>query len=356
MDYPTAEKMLAKKVVDSDKIWATLITNTAYLPGLLTLSFSLRRVSSRYPLVALHTGTLPPSALAALSSRGIPTQQVPVLHPGPSPFSDDENDPSKGWYADDPRFRASFTKLVVFGLTGYERVCLLDADMVVVRNMDELFGVELDREGRLLAATHACVCNPRGFGHYPRDWKPAECDVDGDSSSGRGNTNGAIGTTTTYHGHSLGQLNGGLLLLRPSPPLLHSITTFLASPTLSPATLPFADQSLLSTLFHNRWTPLPYIYNALKPMREAGVHGGEMEGGIWRDGGVKCVHYILTPKPWELKGRSEGGVLEGWWWEVEGERRRWEDEMGIGADGEKGGSCSRQMGELVGEGRWSVVG
>ncbi|VUC27526.1 unnamed protein product, partial [Clonostachys rosea] len=31
--------------VDSDKVWTTLITNLAYLPGLLTLAHSLRKVN-----------------------------------------------------------------------------------------------------------------------------------------------------------------------------------------------------------------------------------------------------------------------------------------------------------------------
>ena len=144
--------------------------------------------------------------------------------------------------------------------------------------------------------------------------------------------------------------------------------------------LPFAEQSLLSRLFPRRWAPLPYAYNALKTLRWRGVHDG-----LWRDGEVRCVHYILTPKPWEREGRGErekekgggggggeGGeereererngygersreeseeegmgdngvvpavvveddeVTYGWWDEVDAERRRWEREAGIEADG-----------------------
>jgi hypothetical protein len=49
---------------------------------------------------------------------------------------------------------------------------------------------------------------------------------------------------------------------------------------------------------------------------------------------VKNVHYILTPKPWELgedgKGKeSEGDETDRWWWEVDAERRRWEAERGL---------------------------
>ena len=46
------------------------------------------------------------------------------------------------------------------------------------------------------------------------------------------------------------------------------------------------------------------------------------------------MHYILTPKPWELvpgKDTAEGQVEETdrWWWEIDSERRRWEVERGV---------------------------
>jgi hypothetical protein len=48
---------------------------------------------------------------------------------------------------------------------------------------------------------------------------------------------------------------------------------------------------------------------------------------------VKNVHYILTPKPWELDETGAERLEDGpdrWWWEVEWERRRWEAESGLG--------------------------
>ncbi|KAG7289746.1 hypothetical protein NEMBOFW57_006122 [Staphylotrichum longicolle] len=348
---------IATKVVDSDKIWATLITNDSYLPGLLTLEFSLRRVGSKYPLVALHTGSLPPKTLHALTARGIPTQQVPYLLPGPpSPPSpppsppDSQasspvrashptltgntttttttkngggNDKESGWYANDPRFRACFTKLAVFSLTGYARIVLLDADMLVRRNMDELFDLPLaapptpshsplpssnnnnteETPGPIFAATHACLCNPLHFAHYPPSWTPSNC-----AFTAQHPHPDLAQTTAAPPSSGLGLLNGGLLCVTPSARAYSQILAFLADPRrATPAALPFADQSLLSIVFEGRWAALPYVYNALKTMRWERVHGR-----IWRDGEVKCVHYILTPKPWEVKGgtqqKGEGGM------------------------------------------------
>lgn len=146
--------------------WTTLLTNTAYLPGLLTLEYSLRRCNSRYPLVVLCTSDLPSEAHEALDRRAIRNRPVPYLLPTAA-----AND-----YSNDPRFYDCWTKMTPYGLIEYERVVQLDSDMLVTRNMDELMDVELDSphlEGkgdRVFAASHACVCNPLQKQHYPKDW------------------------------------------------------------------------------------------------------------------------------------------------------------------------------------------
>jgi hypothetical protein len=146
-------------------VWTTLITNMAYLPGLLTLAHSLRASSSAYPLVALYTDSFPAAGLAALAARGIPHRKVAYLLPA-LPHD----------YSSDPRFYDCWSKLTPFSLTEFERVVQLDSDMLVLRNMDELMDVELDapevggKGPRVFAASHACVCNPMRKPHYPKDW------------------------------------------------------------------------------------------------------------------------------------------------------------------------------------------
>lgn len=55
---------------------------------------------------------------------------------------------------------------VTHGLS--QRVVLLDADMLVKRNMDELMELELPEHS--IAAVHVCACNPFKLPHYPDDW------------------------------------------------------------------------------------------------------------------------------------------------------------------------------------------
>ncbi|RAH42391.1 nucleotide-diphospho-sugar transferase [Aspergillus brunneoviolaceus CBS 621.78] len=140
------------------KVWASLITNLNYLPGLLTLAHSLHRTNTPYPFIALYTTSFPDEGVAALRARGIPSREVPTITPS-----------GTCTHEHDPRFAEAWKKLIVFALEDYARIVLLDSDMLVRQNMDELMEIPLD-EDRILAASHACACNPLKKQHYPRDW------------------------------------------------------------------------------------------------------------------------------------------------------------------------------------------
>ncbi|PYH80810.1 glycosyl transferase family protein [Aspergillus uvarum CBS 121591] len=308
------------RITDATKVWTTLITNTAYLPGLLTLEYSLRKVSSKYPLVVLYTDSFPDEGHAALDARGILKQRVPYLLPSV---------PKE--YVNDVRFYDCWSKLTPFSLVEYERVVQLDSDMLVRQNMDELMELELDSPAlagtgpRVFAASHACVCNPLQKPHYPQDWIPSNCAFTSQHSNPEAaQIEGAPPTT------GLGMPNGGLQVVNPSQAIYDKIVAQLASSVTS--NYEFADQSLLSDVFHGRWVALPYVYNALKTLRWDGVHDA-----IWRDDRVKNVHYILSPKPWDepeeirksLVPRSSRDASHAWWWELTEERLQEEREKGV---------------------------
>ncbi|KAH6652881.1 glycosyltransferase family 8 protein [Truncatella angustata] len=311
-----------KKAVESDKVWTTLITNNAYLSGLLTLDFSLKQQKSKYPLVALYTDTFPESGLAVLKARGVPAQRIEYLLPTQGKD-----------YSNDPRFYDCWSKLTPFSLAQYKRVVQLDSDMLVLRNMDELMEMDLDEPSdvekgvgsRVFAAGHACVCNPLKKPHYPKDWVKENCAFthqhpDPEKAQTEG-IDPSVGP--------LGFMNGGLQVVNPSKAVFKQIVDFMENHAVN---MDFADQSVLSDLYRGRWVPLPYIYNALKTMRWEGVHDP-----IWRDESVKNVHYILAPKPWDevdeqgnFIGKDESHA---WWVRVNNERLKAESENGVPKDG-----------------------
>lgn len=313
--------MGATRKSNVSKVWTTLITNTAYLPGLLTLEYSLRRVGSRYPLIVLYTDSFPADGHKALDARGILKRHVPYLLPSvPKDFTNDV------------RFYDCWSKLTPFSLVEYDRVVQLDSDMVILQNMDELMDINLDppevggNGNRVFAASHACVCNPLQKPHYPKDWVPANCAY----STQHDNPDVAqiAGASATA---GLGIPNGGLQVVNPSQVVYEKILEQLAASTTS--SYDFADQSLLGDVFYGRWVALPYVYNALKTLRWRGVHDA-----IWRDENVKNVHYILNPKPWEERADKQEDSGEStqsrdpshaWWAALNDERLRDEETNGL---------------------------
>lgn len=312
----SAANPTAERVVDSDKVWTTLITNTKYLSGLLTLDASLKFMESKYPLVALYTDTFPQEGKDALQRRGIPMKHIPYLVP--KTHKD---------FTNDPRFYDCWSKLTPFSLVEYERVVQLDSDMLVLQNMDELMEIPLDgREkagngDRVFAASHACLCNPLNKPHYPRDWIPENCAFTWQHDNpDRAQVEGMpadFGITMP---------NGGLQVVTPSGEVYEKILAALEDDKTTG--YDFSDQSLLGDVFHGRWVPLPYIYNALKTLRWKGVHDP-----IWRDDRVKNIHYILSPKPWDEtdadKQKPDRDGSNQWWWDVHSRRLREEQSNGI---------------------------
>ncbi|KAF1849350.1 glycosyltransferase family 8 protein [Cucurbitaria berberidis CBS 394.84] len=289
--------------VPSKKVWTTLITNTAYLTGLLTLDYSLKKHGSKYPLVALYTDTFPPEGHRALDERGIPKQHVKYLLPTV------QKD-----YTNDPRFYDCWSKLTPFSLEEYDRVVQLDSDMLVLKNMDELMELELDppsmagKGKRVFAASHACVCNPLKKPHYPKDWVPENCAFT--SQHDKPDVAQKEGAPSDF---GLGMPNGGLQVVNPSAAVYNLILEQLSNETSM--SYDFADQSLLGDVFNGRWVALPYTYNALKTLRLEGVHHQ-----IWRDDEVKNIHYILSPKPWDEEQGKCSNENHEWWWTVNKER------------------------------------
>ncbi|KAE8144526.1 nucleotide-diphospho-sugar transferase [Aspergillus avenaceus] len=292
----------------TNQIWASLITNLSYLPGLLTLAYSLQSTQTVYPFVALYTSTFPAEGLAALHARGIRTQAIATVQP----------DQSKQ-FIQDPRFQETWNKLIVFSLVEYERIILLDGDMLVRRNMDELMHIPLDgEEERVFAASHACACNPLKKAHYPEHWVPANCAFTTQHSDP--NRAQTIGAPTDA---GVAMLNSGLLVVRPSLSAWTEIQRALHTPQRTD-TYNFPDQELLSDVFRGRWVALPYVYNALKTLRWPGVHDA-----IWRDEEVKNVHYIFAKKPWQEDPHEEMEETSRWWWEARDQRQWSEVQKGI---------------------------
>jgi glycogenin len=104
--------------------YVSLVTTKEYIPGVVALRNSLMSVSSTYPLQVMVPDELLASVLAELQLPALLVEEIT------NPYRDTAS-----------CYRTVFTKLRAWGLTQFERIVFLDADVLVVQNIDHLFDV-----------------------------------------------------------------------------------------------------------------------------------------------------------------------------------------------------------------------
>jgi inositol 3-alpha-galactosyltransferase len=212
-----------------------------------------------------------------------------------------------------PRFEDTWTKLRVFELYkyGFEKLVFLDADMLVRRNMDELFNMHLPGKD-WIGANHACVCNLDHDSWAPDDWNKENCAYTGLGPESPPTPVPSVGEKSGKSTHTL--LNSGLFILSPFQTQWEEMMMFLSESEKVKSYL-FPDQDFLADFFRGRWKSMSWKYNALKTMRY-------WHQNLWVDEEVRNLHYIVD-KPWSRRIGSDGsaghlgkdGVTHQWWWD-----------------------------------------
>lgn len=292
--------MTIKEIIHHPRVWATLITSDSYLDGVLTLHYSLQKCNSKYPLLALYTNKLSQTSIHELHAVGIQTILIETLNPIESPNLNF-----------DKRFIDTWSKLYCFKLTSFKRIVQLDCDMLILQNMDELMDIPLN--GNKFASTHACVCNPLKFSHYPKEWNSNSC-VFSDNSIDHNTTHGPSSEL------GLSKCNSGILIVEPSLDLFDQIVSKLQDPIATSNYL-FPDQDLLADVFYQNWLPLSYIYNCLKTFKFQHPH-------LWDINRIKNIHYILAPKPWNVdRSYNDDSNTFQLWWDLNDERIKFQNSI-----------------------------
>ncbi|OQR94441.1 glycosyl transferase family protein [Achlya hypogyna] len=241
------------------RAFATLVTTDVYAVGARVLRASLLSSGSTYPLVIMYTPAVSSTTVAALGT--IPHAILRLVSPiAPRPTQIVR-------YAFD-RFQDAWSKLRVFELEDFDTVVFLDADMLCVGGMNDLFD-QISPDPRSLVASLACTCNPAQLPHYPKTWTPATC---------------------AYSGGEQRYFNSGMMVVHPNKTTLAWLVDRLqAEDDLS--RFFFSDQCFLNEAFPN-FTIASYCFNALKTLRTA-------HPALWRPQEIKCIHFILE-KPWAV--------------------------------------------------------
>ena len=114
----------------TDQSYVTLATNENYALGALTLGHSLRRVHTNRKLTVLITSEVPAGVQEQLRSVYDLVELVDVL---------DSNDAVNLALLKRLELGVTFTKLHCWRLTQFVKCVFLDADCLVLKNVDELF-------------------------------------------------------------------------------------------------------------------------------------------------------------------------------------------------------------------------
>ena len=295
----------------------TLLTRASYLPGVITLAYSLSLQKSAYPLIVLVTPSVPLSCLRALELECKHDPNILVQMIEPLLLPDNQKTTLIA-----SRFEDTWTKLRAFELTAYDACVFLDADLTVYRNMDHVFDIELPADD-WIGANAACVCNLDHDAWAPSNWTRQNCAYTPLIHPFSLDTATSI-PSTAKPPHPYALLNGGLFLYHPSEKLWQKMMHhFNTEPALS--TYQFPDQDFLASFFCHKWLPMPWKYNAVKTMEN-------WHRNIWRDEEVHGLHYIVD-KPWQKRVASDGiagylgrdGKTHRWWWNI---WEQWRNERG----------------------------
>lgn len=115
------------------KAYITALSADNYLTGCLVVNKSLKKVNSKYPLVVLASKDLSKKSIKILEKNNIK-----VIYPK-NKLSLPESIIKQNSDADFDYWTKSFIKLLAFDLDEYEKIVLIDNDIIVLENIDDLF-------------------------------------------------------------------------------------------------------------------------------------------------------------------------------------------------------------------------
>ncbi|XP_022965663.1 inositol phosphorylceramide glucuronosyltransferase 1-like isoform X1 [Cucurbita maxima] len=109
----------------SDEAYVTLLYGDEFLLGVRVLGKSIRDTGSNRDMVALVSDGVSEYATKLLEADGWIVERISLLE------NPNQVRPSRFW--------GVYTKLKIFNMTDYRKVVYLDADTIVVKNIDDLF-------------------------------------------------------------------------------------------------------------------------------------------------------------------------------------------------------------------------
>ncbi|CAK7340722.1 unnamed protein product [Dovyalis caffra] len=125
-EYSRTRKLNGNIFYHQRVAYATVIhSSEAYVCGAIALAQSITQTNTTSDLVLLHDSSLSPKSLQGLTAAGWKTK---LIQPIRSPFA--RKDSYNEW---------NYSKLRLWQLTDYDKVIFIDADLIVLKNIDKFF-------------------------------------------------------------------------------------------------------------------------------------------------------------------------------------------------------------------------
>lgn len=225
------------------KSYVTVISTDNYLNGVLLLNKSLIDVKAKYKLVCLVGKLVSNDIINKLEKNGISIINIKRSLDLPSSIECGNNSHKFNHWT------YTFDKLFIFGITKYKKIVYLDSDMIVLKNIDELF--DYDHMSAVIADKS-----------YPGNQKWTK-------------------------------LNSGLMVVEPNDFLVDKLVAMI--PIVSKKKEYFGDQDVIQEYYPN-WDSNPHLclsesYNVF--------HGHcdyYLKNKIINE--IKVIHFVGKSKPW----------------------------------------------------------
>ena len=233
-----------RRVQNSSAAYAVVVSNQSsfgFFSGCIVAAVASKRVS-KLPIILVVEGTLSEHRRAVPMKHFDRIHHVLVfadMHVGVNNLNESNT-----------RFQGDFAKLYLWTLTQYDSVVVVDADTLILKNVDELHAI------------------PGFVASRDRDYNLGGLD-------------------------SSDLFNSGVLKLRPNKKMFNKMVHMWKS---SKIYLGAGEQSLLNKFFHRRWTGVRNVYNVLACC--LAINHPDNDKYLRRH--TRIVHFTRTTKPWEI--------------------------------------------------------
>lgn len=229
--------------------YITVLSTDNYLYGVIILYHSLKNTKTKYNFLCLTTPNIKNETKNILKQHNIKTENIQSIT---NPYNNDPND----------RKIHNYSKLNIFNLHQFKKIVYLDADMLILQNIDELFN-----------KPHMSAVNANGLLEKYKNWN---------------------------------HLNSGIMVIEPNKKLFNDIKSKIGKIEKEKNR---GDQEFLQNYYkewpNNKELHLDYCYNSINNnLDDYKQYGYYIDTKIYTNNNsydpkrIKIIHFTGQNKPW----------------------------------------------------------